>query len=83
MAKKLDVSDSVFAELYSCGKYSFTQSVLTKKMRFTKKSSGKRKPTVLIESDLFGFSNPNVVAKNGLMNIKIHGKIETSHLLIN
>lgn len=54
-----------------------------KKMRFTKKSSGKRKSTVLIESDLFGFSNPNVVAKNSLMNIKIHGKIETSHLLIN
>lgn len=52
-------------------------------MDFTKKSPGKRKSTVPIESDLFGFSNPNVAAKNGLMNIKIHGKIETSHLLIN
>lgn len=51
-------------------------------MHFKKNSSGKRKSTVPIETDLFEHY-PNAVAKNGLMNIKIHGKIETSHLLIN
>lgn len=51
-------------------------------MHFIKKSSGKRKPPVPIETDLFQHY-PHVVAKNGLMNIKIHGKIETSHLLTN
>lgn len=51
-------------------------------MHFRKKSSGEKKSTVPIETDLFEHY-PNVVAKSDLMNIKIHGKIETSHLLIN
>lgn len=55
---------------------------LGKKMHFRKRSWGERKSTVPIETDLFEHY-PIVVAKNGLMNIKIQVKIETSHLLIN
>lgn len=51
-------------------------------MHFRKRSWGERKSTVPIETDLFEHY-PIVVAKNGLMNIKIQVKIETSHLLIN